>query len=49
VNGHPPFERHPHHAHRESVIRVSQARYAKARADIDEELRRDFFSEKKAA
>jgi hypothetical protein len=49
VNGHPPFERHPHHAHRESVIRVSQARYAKARADIDEELKRDFFSEKKAA
>jgi hypothetical protein len=46
VTGHPPFIRHPRHARRDSVIRVSQARYAKPRAIIDEELRREFFREK---
>jgi len=30
------------------VIRVSQARYAKPRAVVDEELRHNFFAEKKA-
>jgi len=49
VSGHPPFERHPTHAPRENVIRVSQARYAKPRAIVDEKLRRDFFSENNAA
>jgi len=43
VSGHPPFKRHPDHAHRESVIRVSQARYARPRAVVEEELRRDCF------
>lgn len=44
VNGHPPFNRHPRHAHRESVIRVSQARYANPRAIVEKELRRSFFN-----
>jgi len=43
VSGHPPFDRHPRYAHRESVIRVSQARFAKPRAKVDEDMRRDFF------
>ena len=42
VSAYPPFERHPRHARRESVIRVSQARYAKSREIIDSELHRDF-------
>lgn len=49
VSGYPPFERHHRHAHRESVIRVSQARYAKRRSLVDEELKRKFFSKKKAS
>jgi type IV secretory pathway TraG/TraD family ATPase VirD4 len=49
VSGHPPFDRHPRYAHRESVIRVSQARYARARAEVDEEMRRDFFDGQIAA
>lgn len=49
VSGHPPFERHPRHAHPESVIRVSQARYATPRAAVEEKLRHEFFGEKKAA
>jgi hypothetical protein len=44
VSGSPPFERHRRHAHRESVIHQSQARYAKPRAIVDEELKRIFFS-----
>ncbi len=43
VSGHPPFDRHPRYAHRESVIRVSQTRFAKPRAEVDEKMRRDFF------
>jgi hypothetical protein len=46
ISGHPPFDRHRHCARRESVIRVSQARYAKPRAVVDAELRRDFFGGK---
>jgi hypothetical protein len=44
VIGHPPFERHRRHASRESTIRVSQTRYAKPRAIVDEDLKRDFFN-----
>lgn len=43
VSGYPPFERQRRHAHRESVIRVSQARYAKRHAIVEQELKRDFF------
>jgi hypothetical protein len=43
VAGHPPFGRHQRNAIRESVIRVSQARCAKPRARVEEELRREFF------
>jgi hypothetical protein len=49
VSGYPPFVRHPRHAHRESVVRVSQARYAKPRVIVDEVIRREFFNDKKAA
>ena len=44
VKAYPPFARHPRHADRESVIRLSQARYAKPRALVEEALRREFFS-----
>jgi hypothetical protein len=44
VIGHPPFDRHRRHASRESTIRVSQARYAKPRAIVDEDLKREFFN-----
>ena len=43
VRGYPPFARHPRHARPESVIRVSQARYASPRVIVDSELKRDFF------
>ena len=43
VNAYPPFERHPRHARSESVIQVSQARYAKPRAIVDAELKRNSF------
>ena len=49
VSGHPPFDRHPRHAHRESVVRLSQERYARPRAVIDLKLKRDFFNEQRAA
>jgi hypothetical protein len=49
ISAYPPFDRHPHHARRESVIRVSQARYAKPRAIVDQKLEREFFSDKKAS
>lgn len=49
INAYPPFERHPNQANRESVVRVSQARYAKPRTEIDEKLKRDFFNELSAA
>jgi hypothetical protein len=49
VAGYPPLARHPRHAHPESVIRVSQARYAKPRPEVDEKLKREFFNDKKAA
>lgn len=29
ITAHPPFERHPAYAYRESVIKTSRARYAK--------------------
>jgi type IV secretory pathway TraG/TraD family ATPase VirD4 len=44
VSGHPPFKPHPRLAFRESVIRVSQARYAKPRSIVDEKLKREFFN-----
>jgi hypothetical protein len=44
VAGYPPFERHVRHARRESIIRVSHARYAKPRAVVEEQLRREFFN-----
>ena len=43
VAGYPPFERHSRHAHNDSVIQVSHARYAKSRALVDAELTRTFF------
>ena len=45
VNGHPPFPfgRHPQHARHKSVIRVSQARYTRSKAVVEEELRQTFF------
>lgn len=49
VSGHPPFDRHPRDARRESVIRVSQARFAKPRTEVDEEMQTTFFNELKAA
>lgn len=49
VKAYPPFEGHPSQAHRESVIRVSQARYAKLRTIIDETLTREYFSTREAA
>jgi hypothetical protein len=49
ISAYPPFDRHHRHARRESVIRVSQARYAKPRSIVDQELERDFFSGKKAS
>jgi hypothetical protein len=49
VSGYPPFDRYPDHAYRESVIRVSQARYAKPRATVDEKLKREFFNQQKTA
>ena len=44
VSGYPPFDRHHRHAQRESVIRVSLARYAKPRALVEDQLRRQFFT-----
>lgn len=49
ISAYPPFDRHPYHARRESVIRVSQARYAKPRSIIDQKLKDEFFSDKKSA
>jgi hypothetical protein len=49
VNGHPPFKPHARPAFRESVIRVSQARFARPRSIVDEKLKRDFFEHPKAA
>jgi hypothetical protein len=49
ISAYPPFDRHPRHARRDSVIGVSQGRYAKPRAIVDQELRREFFSDKKAS
>ncbi len=43
VSAYPPFEPHPRQAHSGSVIRVSRARYAKPRAIVDAELKREFF------
>jgi Helicase HerA, central domain/TraM recognition site of TraD and TraG len=44
VAGYPPFQQHPRHALRDSTIRVSQARYAKPRPVVDENLKREFFN-----
>lgn len=49
ISAYPPFDRHPRHARRESVIRVSQARYAKPRSVVDQKLEVEFFSDRKAA
>jgi hypothetical protein len=52
ISGHPPFKRHPEYAERDSVMRVSQARYARPRAIVEEEIKKNFFSgpaNKKAA
>jgi hypothetical protein len=49
VRGYLPFSRDPRRARRESVVRVSQARYAKPREIVDKVLRRNFFKNIKAA
>ncbi len=49
ISAYPPFDRHPRHARRESVIRVSQARYATLRTIVDQKLKAEFFTDKTAA
>jgi len=44
VSGHPPFGRHPRHAWPESIIRVSRARYTRPRAEVEDDIRRIFFT-----
>jgi type IV secretory pathway TraG/TraD family ATPase VirD4 len=44
IAAHPPFSAHLNSAWRDRVIEASQARYAKPRAAVEEELRRRFFS-----
>lgn len=45
IKAHPPFARQPNSAWPESVIRVSQARYARPRPLVENELKRNFFSQ----
>jgi hypothetical protein len=45
IRAYPPFAKHPRRAWRESVIRVSQARYAKPRPIVDQKLKAEFFGE----
>jgi hypothetical protein len=49
ISAYPPLDPHPRLARRESVIRVSQARYAKPRAIVDQKLKAQFFTDKTAA
>jgi hypothetical protein len=49
VAGYPPFPHHPLHAWPKSTIQVSQARYGKPRAIVDEKIRKEFFDDRKAS
>jgi len=49
VNAYAPFRPHEHHAYRESAIAVSRARYAKPRAIVEDQIRRQFFRDAKTA